>query len=138
MNTNLSLAEVLAEAHERLHREIEGLLAAAHSPVEFHQRLVAAQNHVRDHFHFEEFDGYLDHVLDRCPHLERSVQRLKEEHVQLSCSLEALLAEAAVSTSLDETFCAKVRAWIAQLQAHEDRENKIVGIAFSQEAGTGD
>jgi hypothetical protein len=138
MEANLSLAEVLAEAHERLHREIEGLLASTHSPVEFHQRLVAAQNHVRDHFHFEEFDGYLDHVLERCPHLERSVQRLKEEHVQLSDSLEVLLAEAAASTFLEDTFCAKVRAWIQQLQAHEDRENKMVGVAFSQEAGTGD
>lgn len=101
-------------------------------------RLGAARTHITEHFRFEEQNGYMDRVRKHEPRLERAIQQLGDEHRQLAQSLDALIEQARVATSLDEAFREKVRAWVEGVRQHEVRENDLVQDAFNLDIGAED
>jgi hypothetical protein len=132
----ISLAEALGQAHASLLEDL-GQLEEAVRPsssetlAALRSRLEATCTHITEHFRFEEHNGYMDGPRKREPRLERAVQQLAEEHVQLAQSLQALLAQARQATQLDDHFREEVRHWIKQVRQHEARENDIVRDAYS-------
>lgn len=72
-------------------------------------RLTATQQHVADHFRFEEQNGYMEAVVEREPRLERAVQQLALEHIGLRDSLNALIADARMVTRIDEAYWQKLQ-----------------------------
>jgi hypothetical protein len=136
-------AEAFGRAHAALERDLRKLEEAVGSssgmsPAEVVARLGATQTHVREHFCFEEQDGYMDTIRQREPRLERAIQHLVEEHRQLAQSLEALLGEARTAPSLHEAFRDKVRTWVGRLRGHEAHEIDLVQEAFNWDIGAED
>jgi hypothetical protein len=70
-------------------------------------------------------------VLQAQPHLERTVQRLREEHGQLLRSLEEVTAEVGSATTLTGPLREKVLDWMRGVRRHERSENVLVQDAFN-------
>jgi len=131
-----SVARALRRAHAALLEdlrkvEVAVLPASGEGLVELCARLDATHTHLAEHFRLEEQNGYMDAVRKREPRLERKVQLLAEEHPQLAQSLEALIREAKVATSLGDAIREEVRAWVERVRQHEARENQLVQDAFN-------
>jgi hemerythrin-like domain-containing protein len=101
-------------------------------------RLGATRAHVRDHFQFEEQDGYMDKVRKREPRFKRAIQELAGEHRQLAQSLDAVIEEAKAVESLNDSLRANVHAWIGHIRQHEARENRLVLDAFNTDVSAED
>jgi hypothetical protein len=110
----------------------------AEDPVELRLRLEVTQEHVTEHFRFEESQGYMDAVRNREPRLERTIQQLADEHQHLAGALEALIERVRTATCLDEALRAAVRDWLDHLRRHEVRENLLVQEAFNVDIGPED
>jgi hypothetical protein len=136
--TNASLAVAMAEAHRALLRELEDLERSAQpcsaaGPKDTSARLAGLRTRLDDHFRFEEQNGYMQPVLARAPHLERTVNQLRGEHDELRRSLVALVEEAGAARAPGADFWQKVRQWITLVREHEARENLLVEEAFNRE-----
>jgi len=138
-----SIAEALCKAHATLLEDLTKLEEAARPDsgegmAELRTRLGATKAHVTDHFRFEEQNGYMD-VVRKCePRLERTIQQLALEHCQLAQSLEELIEQSTVATSLTDLLRDEVRGWVEGVRQHEARENDVVQDAFYQDIGTKD
>lgn len=133
---NRSVTEALSRAHAAL-REDLGHLDEAVRPLSrenaagLRARLASTQVQIAEHFRFEEQNGYMDTVRQREPRLERTVQKLAEEHRQITRTLETLLAETRLADSLDEPYRRRVRQWVEHVRQHEAREDHLVHDAFN-------
>jgi len=104
-------------------------------------RLQALRANLQRHFHFEEQGGYMRHVLDRAPHLHRTVEELLAEHHRLGQGLDELveLARAVPCGSLAPAmFRDRAQQWITLVSGHEARENRLVQEACNRDLGTDD
>ncbi len=141
--TENSVAEALGRAHAALLADLRELEQAARPSsreglVELRARLVATQTHVTEHFRFEEQNGYMDAVRKREPRLERAIQQLAEEHRYPAQSLEVLVEQSGVATSLDDSLREEVQGWVERVRRHELRENDLVQDAFNLDIGAED
>jgi hypothetical protein len=84
-----------------------------------------------NHFRLEEENGYMAWVLEREPHLERTVEHLHDEHRSLADTLDRLIREASTKNTLDESLREQARAWLEQVRQHEARENRLVQDFFN-------
>jgi hemerythrin len=135
-NTQTYITEALTQAHEALGEDLEKLEAAVRPDsrenlAELCARLGATLAHITEHFQFEEQNGYMDVVRKREPHLQREIGHLAEEHRQLTQSLNAVIRQAATTTTISEALREQVRAWVQHLRQHETRENEVVQDAFN-------
>jgi hypothetical protein len=89
------------------------------------------QVHLREHFRFEEKDGYMEAVRQRQPHRDREIAQLLEEHRQLAQSLDALRLDMRVADGLSDSLRESVRAWVERVRHHEAHENRLVQEAFN-------
>ncbi len=131
-----SFAELLSRAHAVLLKDLEQVEQAMHSPTtrtsaRFAAQLRRVQRHLREHFRFEERDGYLSAVRKREPQLDREINRLLQEHRQLAQALNALIEQA--DHSPEGAPAEQVRAWVAQVRLHESRENALVEDVFNRD-----
>jgi hemerythrin-like domain-containing protein len=138
-----SPVETLTRAHDALLKDLQQLEKETGAPsgpnaAKMSTRLDQVRTHITQHFRFEEQDGYMDAVVQRAPHQERTIEQLREEHRQLANSLEALREEALATQSLDDPFREKVRAWVAQVRDHGTRENRLIQEAFNLDIGAED
>jgi hypothetical protein len=138
-----SLVEALRRAHVALLEDLRRLEQAVDPSsggnlLDLRARLAATYSHVTEHFRFEEENGYLDAASKREPRLERTIRQLAEEHRQLTQSLDALVREAQLTTSLDDAFRERVREWLRHVRRHEHRENEFVQDAFNLDIGPED
>jgi hypothetical protein len=86
-----------------------------------------------DHFRLEEENGYMTAVLEREPHLKRTVEHLRDEHRQLADTLDRLIDEASMKDKLNDGLREHTRAWLARVHQHEARENRLVQDVFNLE-----
>jgi hypothetical protein len=131
-----SFAELLSRAHAVLLEDLEKAERAAYSPstrksARFAAHLRRVQRHLRDHFRFEERDGYMSAVRKREPQLDREVHRLLQEHRQLAQALNALIERAGHGP--EGVPAEQVRAWVEQVRLHESRENALVEEVFNRD-----
>jgi hypothetical protein len=134
--TQASVVETHSLAHAMLLKDLQELeemvrRATGERLAELTARLGATRTHIKEHFRFEEQNGYMDLVRKREPRLERAVQHLAEEHRALALSLDALIEEAGARADLDDTFREQVREWIGQVRQHEARETNLIQDAFN-------
>jgi len=135
--------EALGGAHKALLENLRMLETAAgqssiQNAAELKARLDQIQKHISDHFQLEEQDGYMDAVLKRDPHRERTVAELLQEHRDMGQTLEALVEEAGAAKALDKSFGDRVRTWIHRVRDHESRENLLVQEVFNMDIAAED
>jgi iron-sulfur cluster repair protein YtfE (RIC family) len=131
-----SVVEAFHQAHVALGNDLRELTAATRAPsgagrTEAAKLLEKAREHLTEHFRLEEEDGYMGAVLQRDPNQERSVQHLRDEHRQLTESLEALRGEVASAGGPEDVPWKKILSWVARVREHESRENALVQDAFN-------
>jgi hypothetical protein len=141
--TNASLAVALAKAHRALLEDLRDLErgtrpSSAAGPKEVSARLEGLRTHLEDYFRFEEQNGYMQAVLARAPHMERTVNHLRGEHDELRRALAALAEEAGGAQALGADFREKMRQWIKRVRDHEARENLLVEDAFNRDLAAED
>lgn len=134
-----SLADALAQAHTVLMKDVGELETLARAQTgqtvtDLGISLAKLQQHLADHFRFEEQNGYMDAVLKRDPHQDRIIQHLQTDHRQLAQDLQELLREAGSSKSIAGGLGEKVLTWIHHLRAHEGRETRLVQEVFNVDA----
>jgi hypothetical protein len=119
---------------------LEGAIESANgATVADHLR--AIQEHLLQHFRFEERDGYMKHVLERAPHLHRKVGSLLAEHAEMAQDLVTLIGAAAPmsnNTPLSGAFRHRVRQLLSKIRVHEAHETDLVQEAANEELGTED
>jgi len=135
--------EALGGAHQALLEDLRMLETAAapcsiHNAAEVNARLDQIHQHITEHFQLEERDGYMDAVLKRDPHRDRSVAELLQEHRDMGQTLEALVKEARAAKALDNSFGDRVRSWIHRVRSHESRENLLVQEVFNMDIAAED
>jgi hypothetical protein len=136
MDKRVTLAEALEEAHRALRMALRELDEALHAPQgtdpgEVGRQLGMLREQLTEHFRLEEEDGYMAPVLEREPHLERTVAHLHGEHRTLADTLDGLIAEARTRDKLEDRLREHVRAWVDQVRQHEARENRLVQDTFN-------
>jgi hypothetical protein len=138
-----SLVEKLTRAHAALLDDLRGLEETVDpkSRLDLGQlgtRLAVAQAHVNEHFRFEERNGYMDRVRRREPRLEREIECLAEEHLELEQSLSRLFERAGTANGPMTALRQEVLDWIKRVRQHEARENDLVQGAFNLDIGAED
>lgn len=134
--TKNSVAESLGEAHVALLDDLRDLEYAVRpfsgdDLAGLRARLATVLAHITEHFRFEERNGYMDVVRKREPRLARTIEQLAEEHGQLRQSLEVVIGQASIATSLNNSLRENIWAWITHVRQHEDCENDLVQDAFN-------
>lgn len=135
-------ATPLVKAHQDLLKEILKLEAALNvpnspPPRSLRECLEAIYPILAEHFLFEEQNGYLAFVLEQKPHLERSVNALRDEHKDLQNDLIELL-DAIPKGGSAEPFVERAGQWVQRLRNHERQENLLVEDAINQDVGSAD
>jgi hypothetical protein len=135
--------DALLRTHRALLKSLHALGSAVQTTSE--ERLPAllacldtTRDRLAEHFRFEEQNGYLASVLEYQPHLERTVGRLAQEHVELLRYLDELCAEARASQIATVPLRQKVVRWIARVRQHERSEDVLVQDAFIVDLEGGD
>jgi hypothetical protein len=128
-----SVSDALGCAHAALMEDLQKLqaLTSAGSLPELRSRLSLIQLHIKEHFRFEEQNGYMDAVRKREPRLERIIDQLADEHRQIADGLDSLIATATGNGQPSPKFCEEVQHWIERVRQHEFRENDLVQEAFN-------
>ena len=98
--------------------------------------------HLQRHMALEEKEGYMEAVLERRPTLSERVERLAQEHRDLARLLDDL-HKLAMDLEPDRRlflrdFCHRVQVLLSYVEHHEDEENDLIGLVFSEDIGTND
>lgn len=136
MNNAIAVvAENLAQAHEALSSDLRNLQAAVNDPAlstaELQQALAVVQQHLAEHFRFEEENGYMTAVQRRQPQRARDLEKLRQEHQELARSMAELLSDCGDRVTVPDLSKRRIRLWIKQVKGHEARENSLVQEAFN-------
>lgn len=125
----------LLKAHETLLADLAQLVKVCQAPTADIGSVAAAlrktQEHIAQHFRFEEQDGYMDAVLKRQPYQEHVVKQLQEEHKNLLDGLTGLIREAQLAQTPVAALTPKVHSWVNSVRTHEARENQLVQDAYN-------
>jgi hypothetical protein len=138
---HLPFAERMARAHAALRENLRDVQDAvvettgAANPAALRARLEAVRIHLVEHFRLEERGGYMAEVVEPRPHLAREAEELHDQHRHLLQSLDELIREAGGPAP---ELADKVAAWLAELQGHESRENRLIQTAFNQDIAAED
>lgn len=135
-NATVSLAENLGRAHAALSKGLQKLEELAIDPATALQdvqvELATLQKHIAEHFRFEEQNGYMNAVQKSEPQRERTIEKLREEHRELSRSLNELVSDADPAKNI-VFLRARIQSWIKQVRDHEERENDLVQEVFNRD-----
>lgn len=139
----MNITESLTDAHRALFRDLGDLevlvrSGAKDSLTELRARLGMTYTHLCEHFRLEEKNGYMDHLADDQPRLNRVIEQLVEEHRELRQALDLIHADAIVATQVDEALRQRICDWITRVRRHERNENDLVQDAADFDVGTQD
>jgi hypothetical protein len=142
-NPSLPFPERMARAHAALRDNLRDVreaveTAGAENPVALRAHLEAVRIHLVEHFRLEERNGYMAEVVEARPNLAREAEELHDQHRHLLQSLDALIGDAGTGTAPAPELAERTRAWIAELQGHESRENLLIQTAFNQDIAAED
>jgi hypothetical protein len=122
--------DALLRTHRALLKSLHLLCCAVEEkPGSLAACLDATRATLAEHFHFEEQNGYLASVLMHHPHLQRTVERLAQEHEDLLRCLDELRGEAREGSAA-AALRHKVGRWIQRVRRHERSEDVLVQDAF--------
>jgi hypothetical protein len=138
-----TFAEELHDAHTNLLRDLQELersvgADSSEGPAQLRTRLEHAQQHLTEHFRFEEKGGYMAPVLKEEPRFTPVANELLAEHGQMTNALDTLIEEVSRAQAVQDTHRERVRALVSQARHHESRENNLVQEAYYSSGATGD
>ncbi len=116
------------------------------SRAEWLKELKKRYEHYRAHMHkhmaLEEDGGYLTPVLEKVPTLSKRVEKLKQNHGELSRLMDNLHHTLETVTPQDDLLIVDCTQRISNLllynDQHQEQENQIVLHAFMQDVGSRD
>ncbi len=97
------------------------------------------ERHLERLMTLEEFDGYMDNVLDANPHLSRVVGSLKRDHAWFRQGMRQIATKVDRVSATDhgafEDICDELAELLERLDEHDDKEAQLFARAFAQEEG---
>jgi len=140
--------QVLVE-HGMLKHIMEGLRATVAWPIhggDFSRKLSTLrfisqsfQRHLERLTSLEEFDGYMNLVMEANPHLAKNVEGLREEHHRLRSSLRRLVHGLERIAATDQAAFAQaiqeLSAILDRVDEHHKKEASLVQEALERDGG---
>ena len=97
------------------------------------------QRHMEHLMALEEYDGYMDIVLETKPNLEKAVNSLKQDHDEFRKELGRILHQVDFVAPPDQVkftkICNDLKTLLLKLEVHTKKEADIFQEAFEQEEG---
>jgi len=100
------------------------------------------RTHLERHFAAKEEDGYLSIVVEQRPTLSTQVEHIRREHDEILLMAERIIRDMEdvqpENRLLLGDVCARVQRFMAVVAQHDQRENMITLLVFSQDIGAKD
>lgn len=100
------------------------------------------QDHLERVLALEEHDGYMDVVLEECPHYDGKVNALRQEHDDFRQSLSGIVAklDRLLPTDLNglEEIRKEIQNLLAKIRSHSERETSLLQDSVLTDFGAAD
>jgi len=97
------------------------------------------QRHLEHLLALEEFDGYMDQVMQSCPQLGKTVDALRQQHETFRHSVRRLVHRLEQTSSTDlasfDGLCEELSVLLDQLEEHNKKEIDLMQEAAEREDG---
>ena len=145
-----NIAEQLQQEHQMIGAAAKELKDLVERPVSPHEEqsgwlnsirdsLLSLGSHLKTHFAFEEFGGFMDEVVGTSPNASPQVERLKQDHQTILAESERLCRIArGGSPSEISQLRKKILHLLELLNRHEHAENELVQRVLMDDLGTTD
>jgi iron-sulfur cluster repair protein YtfE (RIC family) len=146
-----NIAEQLQQEHQMIGVAAKELKDLVERPVSPHEEqsnwpnsirdsLLSLGSHLKTHFAFEEFGGFMEEVLGASPNASPQVERLKQDHQTILAESERLCRmtrEGSLSSEASQ-LRKKILHLLELLNRHEHAENELVQRVLMDDLGTTD
>ena len=146
-----NIAEQLQQEHQMIGAAAKELKDLVERPVSPHEEqfnwlnsvrdsLLSLSSHLKTHFAFEEFGGFMEEVVGASPNSSPQVERLKQDHQTILAESERLCRAARRRSSSSETsqLRKKILHLLELLNRHEHAEFELIQRALMDDLGTTD
>lgn len=144
-----SIAEQLQQEHQRISaaaKEVKDLVERPVSPREgdsgwmnsVRDSLLSLDSHLKTHFAFEEFGGFMEEVVSVSPNSSPQVERLKQEHQTIHAECDKLCRMASGGSQQTSELRKGTLHLLELLNRHERAENDLVQRVLMDDLGTTD
>ncbi len=128
----------LAEAHARLNKDLDELkkmseAGAVEDRGEWLKKLRHLHKDLRQHFHFEEEDGYMADVQRLEPNRERIIHELAAEHQDLDQALLGMIESLEQNRATIAQTHAALHHWFQAMDRHEHKETGLIQEVFQRD-----
>ena len=102
--------------------------------------LLSLDSHLKTHFAFEEFGGFMEEIVAVSPNASPQVERLKQDHQTIHAESEKLcrIARGGAPSSETAQLRKKILHLLERLNRHEHSENELVQRVLMDDLGTTD
>jgi iron-sulfur cluster repair protein YtfE (RIC family) len=146
-----NIAEQLQQEHQMIGAAAKELKDLVERPVSPHEdqsgwlnsirdSLLSLGSHLKTHFAFEEFGGFMEEVVGASPNASPQVERLKLDHQTILAESERVCRMARGGSPSSETsqLRKKILHLLELLNRHEHSENELVQRVLMDDLGTTD
>ena len=146
-----NIAEQLQQEHQMIGaaaKELKDLVERPVSPDEeqsnwltsVRDSLLSLGSHLKTHFAFEEFGGFMEEVVGASPNSSPQVERLKQDHQTILAESERLCRMTGGKSASSETsqLRKKILHLLELLNRHEHAETELVQRVLMDDLGTTD
>lgn len=144
-----SIAEQLKQEHQMISaaaKELKDLVERPVSPREgasgwinsVRDSLLSLDSHLKTHFAFEEFGGFMEEVVGVSPNSSPQVERLKQEHQTIHAECDKLGRMASGGSQQTSELRKRTLHLLELLNRHEHAENELVQRVLMGDLGTTD
>jgi len=144
-----NIAEQLQQEHQMIGaaaKELKDLVERPVSPAQsdwlnsVRDSLLSLGSHLKTHFAFEEFGGFIKEVVGASPNASPQVERLKQDHQAILAESERLcrMARGGSPSSEISQLRKKILHLLELLNRHEHEENELVQRVLMDDLGTTD
>jgi len=146
-----NIAEQLQQEHQMIGaaaKELKDLVERPVIPLEdqsnwlnsVRDSLLALGSHLKTHFAFEEFGGFMEEVVSASPNASPQVERLKQDHQTILAESERLcrVVRGGSPSSEASQLRKKILHLLELLNRHEHAENDLVERVLMDDLGTTD
>ena len=140
-----NIAEQLQQEHQMIGAAAKELKDLVERPASnwlnsVRDSLLSLGSHLKTHFAFEEFGGFMEEVVCASPNASPQVERLKQDHQTILAESEKLCRMARAGSPFSETLQLrkKILHLLELLNRHEHAENELVQRVLMDDLGTTD
>ena len=146
-----NIAEQLQQEHQMIGTAAKELRALVERPVSPNEErsnwmnsvrdsLLTLGSHLKTHFAFEEFGGFMEEVVGASPNASPQVERLKQDHQTILAESERLCRVARGGSPSSETsqLRKKILHLLEVLNRHEHAEVELIQRVLTDDLGTTD